>query len=118
MAAKKAPKKATKKSSVKKPSATPARKLTAAKTPMTKSAMMDEIAGQTGSARKQVLSVLNELGVLIERHIRKGAAGQFTLPGLMRRSRSGVSPPRKRGRVSTRLQAWRHSSKPNPLATL
>jgi nucleoid DNA-binding protein len=101
MAAKKAAKKATKKLSTKKPSATPARKLTAAKTPMTKSAMMDEIAGQTGLARKQVSSVFNELGILIERHIKKGAAGQFTLPGLMKievrrkpatKARKGINP--------------------------
>ncbi len=101
MATRRTPKKATKKSSVKKTSANPTRKLTAAKTPMTKSAMTDEIAGQTGLARKQVSSVLNELGVLIERHIKKGAVGQFTLPGLMKievrrkpatKARKGINP--------------------------
>jgi nucleoid DNA-binding protein len=68
---------------------------------MTKSAMLDEIAGNTGLARKQISSVLDELGVLIERHIKKGAAGQFTLPGLMKidvrrrpatKARKGINP--------------------------
>jgi nucleoid DNA-binding protein len=101
MAARKPPKKATKRSSAKKPSADPARKLTPAKAPMTKSAVMDEIAGQTGLARKQVSGVFSELGVLIERHIKKGAVGQFTLPGLMKievrrkpatKARKGINP--------------------------
>ena len=81
MVAKKALKKTAKKSPAKKASATAPRKLTAAKAPMTKSVMLDEIAGKTGLARRQISSVLDELGVLIERHIRKGAAGQFTGAG-------------------------------------
>jgi nucleoid DNA-binding protein len=100
-ASKKVTKKAAKKSPAKKSSATAARQLTAAKAPMTKSAMLDEIAGNTGLARKQVSSVLDELGVLIERHLKKGAAGQFTLPGLMKidvrrrpatKARKGINP--------------------------
>jgi nucleoid DNA-binding protein len=105
MAARKASKRVTKtaakKSPAKKSSAAAPRQLTAAKAPMTKSAMLDEIAGNTGLARKQVSSVLDELGVLIERHIKKGAAGQFTLPGLMKidvrrrpatKARKGINP--------------------------
>jgi nucleoid DNA-binding protein len=63
--------------------------------------MMDEIASKTGLAKKQVSSVLDELAVLIERHIKKGAVGQFTLQGLMKvevrrkpetKARKGINP--------------------------
>ncbi len=86
MAAKKAVKKARKRAPARKASkkkATPKRKITAAKAPMSKSAMMDEIAGNTGLPKKQVSSVFDELSILIQRHIKKGAAGKFVFPGLM-----------------------------------
>lgn len=98
MAAKKAVKKPAKKA-VKK--ANPAKKTVAVKAPLTKSAMMDEIAGSTGLTRKQVSSVFDELSTVIERHIKKGAVGQFTLPGLMKievkrkpatKARKGINP--------------------------
>ncbi|MBT6274012.1 MAG: DNA-binding protein, partial [Chromatiales bacterium] len=38
----------------------------------------------TGLTKKDVQSVLDELGVVIERHIKKRAVGTFTLPGLMK----------------------------------
>ena len=68
---------------------------------MTKSGIMEEIAGKTGLSRKQVSSVFDELVILIERHIKKQAAGQFTLPGLMKvevkrkpatKARKGINP--------------------------
>jgi nucleoid DNA-binding protein len=100
MAARKSVKKApTKKRAAKKATAT--RKITAVKAPMTKSAMMDEIAKNTGLAKKQVSSVFDELGTLIERHIKKRAAGKFILPGLMKievkrkpatKARKGINP--------------------------
>jgi len=95
MAAKKAVKKAVKKKE------NPAKKTVAVKAPMTKSAMMDEIAGNTGLSKKQVSSVFDELSGLVERHIKKGAVGQFTLPGLMKievrrkpatKARKGINP--------------------------
>ncbi len=110
MAAKKAVKKASKSVPVKKAStkretsakkATPAKKVTAAKVAMTKSAVMDEIAGNAGLTKKQVSSVFGELSVIIERHIKKGAVGQFALPGLMKvevkrkpatKARKGINP--------------------------
>ena len=104
MAAKKAVKKTTKRAPVKKASAkkvVPARKVTAAKAVMTKSAIMEEIAGNAGLTKKQVSSVLDELSVLIESHIKKGAVGQFALPGLMKievkrkpatKARKGINP--------------------------
>ena len=53
MAAKKAPKKSAKKE--------PAKKITAAKAAMTKSAMLDQIAQNTGLARKQISAVFDDL---------------------------------------------------------
>ena len=75
-------KKATKKAPAKK--AVPARKMTAVKNPMTKSAIINEIIQNTQLNKKQVSSVLDELAILIERHIKKRAPGQFTLPGLLK----------------------------------
>jgi len=63
---------------------TAARKITAVKEPMTKSAFMEEIAQNTELTKKQVSSVFDELVIVIERHIKKRAPGQFTLPGLMK----------------------------------
>jgi nucleoid DNA-binding protein len=51
---------------------------------MTKSAIMDEIAQNTELTKKQVSLVIDELSILIERHIEKRGPGQFTLPGLMK----------------------------------
>jgi nucleoid DNA-binding protein len=77
-----AAKKKAKKASTKKP--TPTRKITAVKESMTKSAIMDEIAQNTELTKKQVSLVIDELSILIERHIEKRGPGQFTLPGLMK----------------------------------
>ena len=99
MAARKSAKKPVKKSSTKKQA--PAKNTPAAKTVMTKSAILDEIAGNTGLSKKQVSSVFDELTTLIERHIKKGAVGQFALPGLMKievkrkpatKARKGINP--------------------------
>jgi nucleoid DNA-binding protein len=90
---------AKKKASKKK--GTPARKVTAAKTPMTKTAMLERIAGTTGLTKKQASSVFDELTTLIESHVKKGAVGQFTFPGLMKievrrkpatKARKGINP--------------------------
>jgi nucleoid DNA-binding protein len=51
---------------------------------MTKTGILNEIATKTDLNRKQVAAVLDELESLIERHIRKRAAGEFTLPGLLK----------------------------------
>ena len=99
MAAAKSAKKAVKKASAKKQAS--AKNVPAAKEAMTKSAILDEIAGNTGLSKKQVSSVFNELTTLIERHIKKGAVGQFALPGLMKievkrkpatKARKGINP--------------------------
>ncbi|HIJ58445.1 MAG TPA: DNA-binding protein [Deltaproteobacteria bacterium] len=84
MAAKKkaVAKKTTKKAPAKK--AVSARKITAVKKPMSKSAIINELTQNTQLNKKQVSSVLDELAILIEHHIKKRAVGQFTLPGLMK----------------------------------
>ena len=48
----------------------------------TKTEILNEIAAKTAVNRKDVSAVLEELNVLIERHIKKRAVGEFTLPGL------------------------------------
>ena len=89
MAAKKTAKKAT------------AKKVTALKAPMTKSAMVAELSETTGLNKKQVNSVIEELGIIIERHIKKRAPGKFILPGLFKvqvknkpatKARKGINP--------------------------
>lgn len=96
-AAKKAP--AAKKAAAKKPAAkaAPARKpATAVKEKMTKTAILNEIAGNTGLTRKQVTDVMAELESVIERHVKKRAVGEFTLPGLLKIKT--VSKPRQPAR--------------------
>jgi len=95
MAAKKAAKKATPKK------ATPKKATTAVKDPMTKTVMISEISEITGLNKKQVNSVIDELSVIIERHIKKRAPGKFILPGLIKiqvkqkpatKARKGINP--------------------------
>jgi len=92
---------AKKKAAKKAKKAAPARKITALRKPMTKSGIMAEISDKTGFTKKQVSSVFDEMTVLIERHIKKGGAGQFSLPGLMKvevkrkpatKARKGINP--------------------------
>ncbi len=103
MAAKKA---SAKKTAAKK--AAPKKKMTAIKEKYTKSAILAEIADNTELSKKQVSSVLDELSDLIERHVKKGGAGEFTLPGLLkiktvkkpaRKARKGVPNPFRPGEV-------------------
>ena len=76
---------AAKKSAAKKK---PATKKAAPKGPvtqkMTKTGILNEIAGATMLTRKQVDSVIEELEALIKRHISKKGVGEFTLPGLLK----------------------------------
>ncbi len=88
MARRKAP--ATRKAAAKKTSAakrqasTAATKTTALKAKMSKTGILSNIAESTDLTRAQVAAVFDELEVLIERHIKKRAVGEFTLPGLMK----------------------------------
>lgn len=101
MATKRTKKKAKAKAKAKVKKATTAKKVTALKKAMTKSAIMTEISGKTGLTKKQVVSVFDETAILIERHIKKGGAGQFSLPGLLKievkrkpatKARKGINP--------------------------
>jgi len=94
-----AAKKTTKKAKAK--NVTPKRKVTAVKKPMTKAAIINEVVGKTDLTKKQVASVFEELGIIIERHIKKRSTGQFTLPGLLKievkrkpktKARKGINP--------------------------
>jgi nucleoid DNA-binding protein len=94
-----AKKKAAKKKVAKKKA--PARNIPAVKKPMSKLTMMNEIASNTGLTKKQVSSVIDELTVVIERHIKKRSPGQFKLPGLFKievkkkpatKARKGINP--------------------------
>jgi len=64
--------------------ATRVKKPTAVSEAMTKTAIVNELAENTGLNKKEIQSVLDELSVLIERHIKKRAVGQFTIPSLMK----------------------------------
>lgn len=102
--AKKAPAKkvAAKKAPAKKAAvAAPARKTPAIAARYTKTQIVTELAENTQLTKKQVQSVLDELSVLIERHIKKKACGEFVLPGLLkvqavekpaRKARKGINP--------------------------
>ena len=74
----------------------------------TKTEILNEIAAKTAVNRKDVSAVLEELNVLIERHIKKRAVGEFTLPGLLkikcvtrpaRPARKGVPNPFRPGEL-------------------
>ncbi|WP_426416539.1 HU family DNA-binding protein [Aestuariirhabdus sp. LZHN29] len=77
------------------------RKTTALKERYTKTQIMGEIADNTGLSKKEVAAVLDELSVLMERHIKKRSCGEFTLPGLLKvttvkkpavKARKGINP--------------------------
>ena len=81
MAAKKKAKKkvAKKKAAVKKAPA-----VKAIKEPYTKTMLFNEIAERTELKKKDVVAVFDELSNIINGHIRRNAAGVFTVPGLMK----------------------------------
>lgn len=85
-----------------------AKKSTAISEKYTKTAMLTSIAEDTGLTKKQVSAVLDGLTDLIERHLKKRGAGEFTLPGLLkikavkrpaRPARKGVPNPFKPGEL-------------------
>ncbi len=70
--------------------------------PLTKAKLLSALADETGLTRREVGAVMDELSRLVGRHLRKrGGAGQFTLPGLLKiktvrkpatRARKGKNP--------------------------
>ncbi len=74
-------KKATKRKAAKK---APAKNIKAIRDAYTKSQLYTHIAEDTDLSRKQVASVFESLGDVIEGHIKNRGAGQFKIPGLMK----------------------------------
>ena len=70
-----------------------ARKTPAIQKKYTKTEILNEIAENTSISKKEVSAVLDELGIIIQRHIKKRAVGEFTLPGLLK-IKSVVRPAR------------------------
>lgn len=75
--------------------------MSAIKEPMTKSALLATLAENTQISKKQAGMVVTELAGIIERHLKKGGAGTFTLPGLLKiktvtksatKARKGINP--------------------------
>lgn len=66
-----------------------------------KTQILDQIAAETGLARKQVASVLDSLNEIIGGHLDKRGVGEFVLPGLLKistvkkpavKARKGINP--------------------------
>lgn len=84
------------------------KKVTGIKKAMTKTQVYSEIAENSGLSKKEVAAVFDELGAVVSRHIKKGAAGTFTLPGLLkiktvkkpaRKAKKGVPNPFRPGEL-------------------
>ena len=78
-----------------------ATKLKPTKDRLSKTQILDQIAESTSLTRKQVASVLDSLGDVIETHVMKNGVGEFVLPGLMKistvrkpavKARKGINP--------------------------
>jgi len=97
-------KKAVKKKSAKKKvakKAAPAKRISAIKEPMTKTELFTTVADATELSKKDVVKMFEALSDIINGHIKKGAVGTFTLPGLLKvktvrkpatKKRKGVNP--------------------------
>lgn len=75
---------------------------------MTKSQILAEVSEETDLSRKEVASVLDSLEGIIHRHIKKGAVGHCTVPGLLkiktvkkpaRKAQKGVPNPFRPGEL-------------------
>ena len=64
--------------------ATRAGRPTAITSPYTKAQLITALAENSGVAKRDVVAVFEELDSLIERHIKKRGAGQFSVPGLLK----------------------------------
>lgn len=94
-AKKKTKKKATKKKAV---AAAPVKSI---KEPLTKTQLFTTIAEKTDMKKKEVAAVFDELASIINGHVKRNAAGVFTLPGLLKikvvrkpatKARKGINP--------------------------
>ena len=71
------------------------------KDPFTKTMLYSTIAERTDLKKKDIVAVFDELANIINGHIKRNAAGVFTVPGLMKvkvvrkpatRARKGINP--------------------------
>jgi nucleoid DNA-binding protein len=96
-------KKASKKAPAKKTAAatTSTRKVKAVSERYNKTQILNQISENTELSKKQVQSVLDELSLIIEGHVKKRACGEFVLPGLLKittvkkpatKARKGINP--------------------------
>ncbi|HEB56947.1 MAG TPA: hypothetical protein ENI98_11740 [Gammaproteobacteria bacterium] len=94
-------KKAKKKTAKKKTVAIRKPTVKAIKEPFTKTTLFTTIAENTELKKKDVAAVFDELSKIINGHIKRNAAGVFSLPGLMKikvvrkpatRARKGINP--------------------------
>ena len=78
-----------------------AMKTTAIKTAYKKTQITNYVSEHTGVSKKEVAAVMDALSNLMHRHVRKGGAGEFSLPGLLKcrvvrkpatKARKGVNP--------------------------
>lgn len=78
-----------------------AKKAATVKERFSKAQILDQISQDTELSRKQVSSVLDSLTDIIGAHLKKNAAGEFVLPGLLRiatirkpavKARKGINP--------------------------
>ena len=92
---------AKKKTAAKAASTTAARKVKTVTEPMNKTQIVNQISETTGLTKKDVNAVFDELADIMEGHLKKRGAGQFTLPGLMKivtqkkpatKARKGINP--------------------------
>ncbi len=94
---------AAKKATSTKKAATTAKKMktTAVRSAYNKSQLLNELADTTELSRKQVAEVFEALGNTIQRHLKKGGVGEFTIPGISKfkvtrkpatKARKGINP--------------------------
>lgn len=51
---------------------------------MSKTQLVNEIAEETEISKKEVNTILDSLESIIERHLKRGGAGEFKMPGLLK----------------------------------
>lgn len=81
--------------------ATPKKVIPVVKDPLTKGGIIKALTGMTCLAKKDVTSIIDSLGALIELHVRSRGPGKFIMPGLLkinvvkkaaRPARKGINP--------------------------
>ncbi len=80
----------------------------------TKSQIIQAITDSTGLTKKEVTSVFQELGSLVERHVRKRGSGEFQIPDTGVKIRRVKKPARKArmGRNPATGEAIKIAAKP------